>query len=98
MSNNLAQKIRRIREAETSGRAEFSELIGVPKKTLIGIEQTGRVPKGDLLQAICTQWPQYTLWLMTDQVNEAAGQVSPEIEKARRAFKPTGTDTESRSE
>ncbi|MBZ9538918.1 helix-turn-helix domain-containing protein [Modicisalibacter tunisiensis] len=94
MSNNLAQKIRLIREAETSGRAEFSELIGVPKKTLIGIEQTGRVPKGDLLQAICTQWPKYTLWLMTDQVNEALGQISPEIERARKDFKPTGTDTE----
>ncbi|GAB3342348.1 hypothetical protein ACFO0E_13310 [Chromohalobacter beijerinckii] len=94
MSNDLAKKIREIREVETSGRAEFSQVVGIAKKTLEGIEQTGRVPKGDLLQAICSQWPQYTLWLMTDQVNEAAGQVSPEIEKARRAFKPTGTDTE----
>ncbi|MDR5865282.1 helix-turn-helix transcriptional regulator [Halomonas koreensis] len=94
MSNDLAQKIRSIREAETSGRAEFSELIGVPKKTLIGIEQTGRVPKGDLLQAVCRQWPKYTMWLMTDQVDEASGQVSPEIEKARKELKHTGTDTD----
>lgn len=93
MSSDLAQKIRLIRETETSGRAEFSELIGVPKKTLIGIEQTGRVPKGDLLAAICSQWPKYTLWLMTGQVNEPAGQVSPEIEKARQSLKKTGTDT-----
>ncbi|WP_431025032.1 hypothetical protein [Halomonas sp. H5] len=94
MSNDLAQKIRLIREVETSGRAEFSELIGVPKKTLIGIEQTGRVPKGDLLQAVCRQWPKYTMWLMTDQVNEEAGQISPEIEKARKTLKQTGTDTD----
>ncbi|MCE3026394.1 transcriptional regulator [Salinicola sp. DM10] len=96
MSSDLAHKIRLIRETETSGRAEFSELIGVPKKTLIGIEQTGRVPKGDLLSAICNLWPKYTLWLMTDQVNEEAGQISPEIERARQTLKKTGTDTESR--
>lgn len=94
MSSDLARKIREIREAETSGRAEFSQVIGIAKKTLEGIEQTGRVPKGDLLEAICRQWPQYTLWLMTDQVNEVAGQVSPEIERARRRLKQTGTDTD----
>ncbi|QJQ96269.1 MULTISPECIES: transcriptional regulator [Halomonadaceae] len=94
MSSELARKIREIREAETSGRAEFSQVIGIAKKTLEGIEQTGRVPKGDLLEAICKQWPKYTLWLMTDQVSEEAGQVSPEIEKARKAFKKTGTATD----
>jgi len=49
---------------------------------------------GDMLEAMCLKWPHYFLWLMTGQVNEAAVQVSPEIDKARRAFKPMGTDTE----
>lgn len=94
MSSDLAKKIRLIREAETSGRAEFSQVIGIAKKTLEGIEQTGRVPKGDLLEAVCKQWPKYTLWLMTGEVNEEAGQISPEIEKARKTLKRTGTDTD----
>ncbi|MBE0507537.1 MAG: helix-turn-helix transcriptional regulator [Marinospirillum sp.] len=94
MASSLAKKIREIREAETSGRHEFSELLDIPKKTIEGIEQTGRVPKGDILEAICKKWPQYTLWLMTDQVNEAAGQISPGIEGACDSLKRTGTDTE----
>lgn len=93
MSSELAQKIRLIREVETSGRGEFSQLIGIAKKTLEGIEQTGRVPKGDLLEAICKQWPKYTLWLMTGQVDEVCGQVSPELERARRTLKQIGTGT-----
>lgn len=84
MSSKLTEKIRQIREAETSGRAEFSQLIGVPKKTLENIELTGRAPKGEMLEAICQQWPEYTLWLMTDQTDKANGQVSPRDENIKR--------------
>ncbi|WP_110692752.1 helix-turn-helix domain-containing protein [Salinicola halophyticus] len=98
MSSELAKRMREIREAETSGRHEFSQLIGVAKKTVESIEQSGRAPKGEMLEAICIQWPKYSLWLMTGQVNEAAGQVSPEIERTRDRLKPTGTDTGSRGE
>ncbi|WP_394425448.1 hypothetical protein [Vreelandella stevensii] len=94
MSSKLTEKIRQIREAETSGRAEFSQLIGIPKKTLENIELTGRAPKGEMLEAICQQWPKYTLWLMTGQTNEPCGQVSPEIEGARSALKKTGAGTD----
>lgn len=94
MQSDLAKRIRLIREVETSGRAEFSQLIGISKKTIEGLEQSGRTPKGEVLEAVCMQWPKYSLWLMTGQINEGAGQVSPEIEKARKAFKPTGTATD----
>jgi DNA-binding XRE family transcriptional regulator len=94
MSSKLTEKIRQIREAETSGRAEFSQLIGIPKKTLENIELTGRAPKGEMLEAICQQWPKYTLWLMTGQTDEACGQISPDIERARSTLKKTGTDTD----
>jgi transcriptional regulator with XRE-family HTH domain len=93
MASDLAKRIRLIREAETSGRAEFSQLIGISKKTIEGMEQTGRTPKGELLEAVCKQWPKYTLWLMTGMTDETCGQISPEIERARSALKKTGTDT-----
>lgn len=98
MASDLAKRIRLIREVETSGRAEFSQVTGISKKTIEGVEQSGRTPKGELLEAVCLQWPKYSLWLMTGQVNEAAGQISPEIEATRDRLKPTGTDTGSRSE
>ena len=94
MASELAKRIRLIREVETTGRAEFSQVTGISKKTIEGVEQSGRTPKGELLEAVCLQWPKYSLWLMTGQTNEEAGQISPEIEKARKAFKQTGTDTE----
>ena len=81
---DLAKKIRAIREAETSGRQEFSELIGVNKGTLTRIEQTGQVPKGDLLERVCRTWPKYTLWLMTDKTEPDCGQIDPATEISRR--------------
>jgi len=84
MSSQLANKLRKIREAETSGRAEFCDIIGIAKKTLEGIEQTGRVPKGDLLEKVCQTWPKYTLWLMTGSTDPECGQVDPDTEIARR--------------
>lgn len=85
MPSNLSRKLRLIREAETTGRGEFSQLIGIPKKTLEGIEQTGRVPRGDLLEAVCRQWPRYTLWLMTDLTDDDNGQVRPEIKNPQQS-------------
>lgn len=81
---DLAKKIRLIREAETSGRQEFCDLIGVNKGTLTRIEQTGQIPKGDLLEKVCQSWPKYTLWLMTGATNPECGQVEPKAEILRR--------------
>lgn len=37
MASKLAVKLHLIREAETSGRGEFSELVGIAKKTRYGL-------------------------------------------------------------
>ncbi|WP_404343013.1 hypothetical protein [Vreelandella venusta] len=62
-------------------------------KTVEGIVQKGTFSMTGFAQKICKRWPQYCLWLMIDQVNEEAGQISPQIEKARADLKKTGTDT-----
>ena len=84
---DLAQKIRAIRETETTGRQEFSERIGVNKGTLTRIEQTGQIPKGDLLEKVCQAWPKYTLWLMTGLTDPRCGQIDPKTEAARKQNK-----------
>ncbi|WP_251978741.1 helix-turn-helix transcriptional regulator [Salinicola avicenniae] len=97
MSSDLGKKVREIREAEGFGRQAFCDMIGVPKQTLINVEMGRSGPSGKLLAEVSQAFSKYTLWLMTNQTNEEAGQVSPDIEKARDRLKPTGTDTESRS-
>lgn len=90
----VTRQMREIREVKTSGRHEFSQLVGTNKKTLESLEQKGRAQKGELLEAVCSIWPKYTLWLMTGQLNEVAGQVGLEIEKARKTLKQAGMDTD----
>lgn len=94
MSSELGKKVREIREAEGMGRQAFSDLTGIPKQTLINVENGRSSPSGKILVQITKAMSKYTTWLMTDQVNEEAGQVSPEIEKARKTLKQTGTDTD----
>lgn len=93
MSSELGKKVREIREAEEMGRQAFCELIDVPKQTLINIEMGRSGPSGKLLAEVSKAFTKYTLWLMTDQTDEACGQISPDIERARRELKKTGTGT-----
>ena len=93
---SFSEKLRAIRDAHGLGRKALSDETGIPIRTIEGIEQRGTIPRTDIAQKICKRWPQYSLWLMTNQVDEAAGQISPEIERARQTLKKTGTDTESR--
>jgi len=96
MSNekSFSEKLKEIREINGLGRKGFSDETGIPIRTIEGIEQRGTIPRTDIAQKVCRRWPEYSLWLMTDQVNEEAGQISPEIEKARKTLKRTGTDTD----
>lgn len=96
MTSPLAKRMREIREFETSGRHEFSQVLDVNKKTIESIEQSGRAPKGELLEKICEVWPKYTLWLMTGKTEIEAGQTSPELEGARINLGTQGQESESR--
>lgn len=89
----FSEKLREIREVHGLGRKALSDETGIPIRTIEGIEQRGTIPRTDIAQKVCKRWPQYSLWLMTDQVNEESGQISPQIEKARADLKKTGTDT-----
>lgn len=98
IEKSFSEKLREIRDVHGLGRKALSDETGISIRTIEGIEQRGTIPRTDIAQKICKRWPQYSLWLMTNQVDEEAGQISPEIEAARDRLKPTGTDTKSRSE
>ncbi|MBW3566853.1 MAG: helix-turn-helix domain-containing protein [Proteobacteria bacterium] len=76
-SRELGLKIRRIREAEGYGRAEFSELIGISKASLITVEKAQYAPRASVLLGVANAFPQYVYWLMTDRIQKKAGHVSP---------------------
>lgn len=55
------------------GRQEFSDLTGIPKNTLIRLEQGENAPSGKVLMQIKSAFHKYTLWLMIDQVSKDLG-------------------------
>lgn len=79
MSIELYEKIREIRETEGLGRTAFEKKTGISRRTIETLENQGKEPRGNVLKTICKTWPEYTLWLMTDTTNAAAGQVSPDM-------------------
>ncbi|MDN3554478.1 helix-turn-helix domain-containing protein [Halomonas maura] len=90
----IAEKIRAIRDVQEMGRQAFCDATGVPKQTLINVENGRNEPSFKVMRKVTQAFPQYTMWLMNDQVIEEAGQISPEIEQARKTLKQTGTDTD----
>lgn len=90
MSTGVGRKIRTIREALEMGRAEFSEKTGIPKGSLIQVEQEIREPKAGVLEAIAKQWPEFAAYLLTDEVE--IKQRNPETEKLARELPEGKTD------
>lgn len=60
------------------GRQEFVDKIGIPKGTIIGIEQGLREPKAGVLIAVAAAFPEYAKYLLTDDV--VTKQKNPEVE------------------
>ena len=99
MSTEFGKKIRDIRETEGINRPVFCKKIDVPVSTMMKLDQPSStsIPKYDIVQKICKAFPQYTLWLMTDQVNPEAGQISPEIKQAQKDYQQREQATQLRA-
>ena len=73
----ITERLKKIRKAETSGRAEFAEKIGIPKNTVINYERTNRPPRAEVVEKIAKKWPQYAFWLITGKTDNKHGHVKP---------------------
>lgn len=78
-------RIRELRDHLGLGRAAFEEATGIPRKTIANIEQRIQKAYAWHIEAICKKWPEYAYWLATGNTLPDAGQISPDIEKQRRA-------------
>lgn len=92
------KKIRQIRELFDLSRQQFADKVGISVHTIHSTELGRMKCSIETLRAVQGAYPQFAKWLNEIPLEEGDGQTSPEIEEARDRLKPTGTDTESRSE
>ncbi|EGX5147768.1 XRE family transcriptional regulator [Salmonella enterica] len=100
MSIEISNKLKAIRESEGLSQAKFADLIGIAVGTVKQYE-TGIRGVGTEVLLKVTMHPQlkkYTTWLMSDETNEAAGQISPSLSpdglkhtSSSQTFRKTGT-------
>ncbi|WP_084618407.1 helix-turn-helix domain-containing protein [Cellvibrio sp. OA-2007] len=74
--STLARRIRAIRTALHMTREAFGDKIGIPGRTIEGIESEGRIPRGDVLEGIAKALPQFAYWLLT-QKTDGAQHIAP---------------------
>lgn len=76
---NFYEKFEKIREAEGLSQSKLSNILEIKLKSYESAIYRKSEAKGEILRRICNQFPEYTLWLMTDIVQPENGQISPEI-------------------
>ena len=79
MSISFANKLKLIRTAIGKDQQVFAQLIDVADQQYATYESGQRDVCAQVLKKICShpECVRYTLWLMTDQTNAAAGQIAP---------------------
>ncbi|MEM5487077.1 helix-turn-helix transcriptional regulator [Enterobacter cloacae] len=81
MSSELAEKMKAIREAEGLSQSKFAEVTGISLSTIKKYETGVKDPGSRTLLKVTThsEYKKYTMWLMSGETNEAAGQISPAL-------------------
>ncbi|HBX8313306.1 TPA: helix-turn-helix transcriptional regulator [Klebsiella pneumoniae] len=90
MSIEISEKLKMIRDAEGLSQSKFARLTGISLGMIKQYETGIRGAGVETLLKIttCESLKKYTLWLMSDETNEVAGQISP-------ALSPDGQDNTS---
>ncbi len=78
----LNQRIKLIRTTEGFTQVEFAKLIGVSDDRSLREIESGKRKKigSDKIEKICLRFPEYALWLTTEQV-QPPHQISPDMAK-----------------
>jgi len=82
---DLKEKIKLIRKASGLTQPKISELVGIPLNSIRNYERGERGVSALFLLKICEIFPQYTLWLMTNEIAPEVGQISPEQDMPKMA-------------
>ncbi|HCM7227015.1 TPA: helix-turn-helix transcriptional regulator [Klebsiella aerogenes] len=81
MSIEISEKLKMIRDAEGLSQAKFAQLTGISLGMIKQYETGIRGAGVETLLKIttCAVLKKYTLWLMSDETNESAGQIAPPL-------------------
>lgn len=91
MSTHIGEKIKSIRVAEGLTQEQFTHKVEMTSKRSLGAyERKERKPEFDAIQKICGAFPQYTMYLMFDEMpaNVGPDQITPEEKKLRDLSTP----------
>ncbi|WP_392430717.1 helix-turn-helix domain-containing protein [Edwardsiella piscicida] len=81
MSSAIGEMLKAIRNAEGLSQTKFAEITGISISTIKKYETGVIEPGGNTLLRVTRNeiFKKYTMWLMTGETNEAAGQISPAL-------------------
>jgi len=76
----ISNKIKNIRKLEDLTQKKLAELTGIPHNTIKRLEGKGNKPSFEVIQKLCSLFPQYTLYLIHDEMPlpRTQGQITPE--------------------
>lgn len=74
---NLSEKIKLLRQTEGLTQKKLSELAGIDVTSIQNYENGRRKPNTDFMETLCNAFPEYTLWLMTDDEKVSVTQINP---------------------
>lgn len=74
---SMFERLNAIRLSTGLSRKDFGDSINTSHKTIEGIENDGKVPRGDTLERIVNRYPQYALWLLTGSAISVLPQINP---------------------
>ncbi|MBN2606729.1 MAG: helix-turn-helix transcriptional regulator [Thiotrichales bacterium] len=85
MSTPTGEKFKEIRLAEDLNQKDFAEKCGMVYGTYRNYESNVRQPNLEAVQKVCAAFPQYTMYLMFDEmpVTSTDDQLTPEEKKLR---------------
>ncbi|BAS67607.1 helix-turn-helix domain-containing protein [Bathymodiolus septemdierum thioautotrophic gill symbiont] len=80
----LNERLKLIRTTEGFTQVEFAKIIGISHDSGIRrIESGSQEPGASKIEAICLRFPEYALWLTTEQV-QPPHQISPDLAKSNK--------------
>lgn len=65
MCDSIRGRIKHLRKSLNITMKDFCLGIGVSPNTLVAMEQRGGAPGGEILEKICSLYPELALWILT---------------------------------
>ncbi len=77
----LNEKLKLIRKAEGYTQVQLAQILEVSEASVQNYENERKKPHTGVMQKLCQQFPEYTLWLMTGKTS--GDQISPHDKTAK---------------